>query len=606
MIRGMNRRVICVCLAVAATATNASAKPDWLLLDKEKVHALIRESAAKIEEKYKGKCPEADGMVQQVEEALAASEPEKPDKSDRQRMLAAKLKLFDGEVKFSSGFLYLTGLVFDNSEEGYTQRYQERETSTTTGAAEVWRWLEMKDAARHLKWEGKKEMCIQRAQGAARALVSREPKNAEAHTLLGLTLEWSNEKMAELRTALKLDQGQLLAQCEILDRRITQALETVALREETSLEEKPKTLVRTMHARALTEEETLAYGRLAEGLQKEVLKLRTLAQERRDLRAYFQTMYLELEIKMQHEQTKVAATRGEEEDFETFEARWNSQMTPCMFSMFGDEEQMKSLLKLADGNAEAMGAALLLSVLADVLRNNDTRIQASENRVETIRRGTDRLMEMARAEDSVEAARAAEGAFLTDLVQHMQPETKPERVDMLLRAIQLDPFRSRTQNLLVLLCSGAVSKDWDPQGMAAVRRMLLVLQPGVYAQRSWAESAATLLHDWPEAQRQLDACLKESPDDVVLMCQKASTFLLESQSKAAQKKANFYYDRMGSLMEKQMPELSQADLGFLARNEILHLLICGKNNEAREGLATAREQHLLEEKECKKLEKLLP
>lgn len=93
----MNRRLACYpCLLLAASlASSALQAADEPLFKppfkQEELHSLIREVAAKVEEKYKGVHPEADGLMQRVEETLAAPEPPTADEDDRQQMLTKKL-----------------------------------------------------------------------------------------------------------------------------------------------------------------------------------------------------------------------------------------------------------------------------------------------------------------------------------------------------------------------------------------------------------------------------------------------------------------------------------------------------------------------------------
>jgi hypothetical protein len=240
---------------------------------REELHVLIREVAAKIEEKYKGAHPEADGLVQRVEETLAVPESPEANQADRQLKLVKEMVPMSVAAGFNSSIGGIRGAVFDSGDTGYMQRYQDLESASTRDAEEVWRWLEMTDAAQRLKWQDKAEVCSQRALGAARGLISREPKNAAAYALLGLAFEWSDEKLTALQTALKLDPKQPLALYELLERRVLQVLESAALRRETGLEEKPKTrqeVSRALFDRPLTEEEALAFERQQEALRHEV------------------------------------------------------------------------------------------------------------------------------------------------------------------------------------------------------------------------------------------------------------------------------------------------------------------------------------------------
>ena len=216
-----------------------------------------------------------------------------------------------------------------------------------------------------------------------------------------------------------------------------------------------------------------------------------------------------------------------------------------------------------------------------------------------------RLLEMANADESLQAARAAEAVFGMELGLTMVMQREPTHLEMLLRAVHLDPFRQRTQHMLMGLCSKMRHKSHFLTAEVVLTQTELALLPSMQTRRICAAATARM-HDWPAAHRHLDTCLKEEPDDLGLLNQKAVTFLRESQSKAAQKKAEFYFHKIESLREKQETKTDKADLKLIARNHILFLMICGKNEEAREELTVAQRTKSLDEKECEELEKLLP
>jgi hypothetical protein len=603
--RLMNCRLLAFCMTGAVLVSTAPGETNGLLLDKDKVHSLIREVAAKIEARYKSERPDADGLLQRVEEALSLPAPAPPNKSDRPQQLAAKMMLMTGGGTFNSGIRSISGAVFDNTEAGFMQRYQDLESASTKDAAEAWRWLEMADAARFLNWQEKKEVCTQRAQGAARALISREPKSAEAHALLGLSLEWSAEKLAALQTSLRLDPKQPLALNELLYHRVSQALEAAVLRRGTRLEEESKDVTRDLFDHPLSDAEAIVYDRQASELQHELTTLFTLAEKRGDLRTYISNVLLLSILKKQNDMVTAASRRHPEEEFESFQSRTNNGVMNHMFSILADEKILKPALKLADGNPEATGAILLMAIVGDGLFSKSAGRPPSEALIEITRPALERLTEMAAADESPQAARSAEAVFLADFARSMMLDRKPALVNHLMRAIQLDPFRQRTQNILMLLCTGAVSKDDDLPAAAALSFTNLALMPNLQSRKICAAITANA-HDWPTAHRQLDACLRKQPDDLNLLNQKAVTFLRESQSKAAQKKATIYFQKIESLLTKMDERPDASDLKLIATNHILFLIMGGKNDEAREELKEVLEENILSEQECADLTKLLP
>jgi len=604
----MNRRVICLCLAGAAMASTTHVAADDLLLDKEKIHVLVREVAAKIEEKFKSVHPEADGLVQRVEETLAAQEPSTPNEDDRELKLAQNMILMQSAAAFKSMIGGVRGAVFDDSATGYMQRYQDLESANTDNAEEVWRWLEMASAAQHLAWQDKAEICSQRALGAAHAFVSRQPKNAEAYALLADSLEWSNEKMAALQTALKLDPKQPQALTALIYRRMEQALETAALRRETSLEEpskEPQELAHALFDRPLSAEETLVFERRQEALRLELVRLQKLAQERGDMTTYLKTVHLLTILKQQLDEVTLASNHKAEESFEQFQIRLGIMRTKGVLTLFADDALLQAALELAASDPEATGSIMLTVLASDAARAQTTQQGPSELHMEIIRKTLGRMVEMATAEDNRRAARAAESAFTIEFGLMMMLGREPTHLDLLLRAVHLDPFRQRTQHMLMGLCMGMFSKDKDIAAATALTLTELALLPSLQTRRTCA-AAATKMHDWPAAHHYLDSCLKEKPDDLGLLNQKAVTFLRESQSKAAQKKAEFYFHKIKSLREKPEVKPSKDDLRLIASNYIIFLMLGGKNDAAREELAVVKRDKLLGDKECKELEKLLP
>ncbi|WP_395741936.1 hypothetical protein [Prosthecobacter sp.] len=600
----MHRRLTCLCLAVAAmSCAILRAGENELLLDKEKVHALIREAAAKIEEKYKASRPEADGLAQRVEQVLSTPAPPPP--ADRPQKLAVKLLLMSNEGSFHSGIRGISGAVFDNTPTGFAQQYQDLESTSARDAAEVWRWLKMADAARVLKWQDKKELCTQRAVGAARALVSREPKNAEAHALLALSLEWGAEKLAELQTALRLDPRQPVALNEMLDHRIAQGLEAAATRQGTRLEEKSRDVTQALFDHPLNEEEAVAYERQLIDMEHELKKLFSLAQERGDLWTHLNNIVLQSSLAQNRDLVAAAADRPPDEDLEKFRDRMKNLLMKHLFSLLSDEKLLTPSLKLADGDPEATGAIVLMAILGDGMNAKAEGRPPSEEVRNICRPAIDRLAEMAAATSTVRAARAAEAVLLADLSRCFLLEEPPKKVDQLMRAIHLDPFRPRTQTILMLLCSGELSKDRDVPAVTALSMTELALLPDLTRRRACAAWLARV-GDWPAAHHLLDTCLRDHPDHIGLLNQKASTLLRENQSKASQKKAAVYFNKIEAVLDKPDASPDPSELTPLARNHILFLMIGGKNDEAREELAKAGDNGILDAEECQKLEKLLP
>lgn len=449
----MNGRFACCCAFFAVTAAPAQ---DEIPLKKEEIHALIREVAPKIEERFKGASPEADGLVQRVEEALALPPPPPKGEGDRAQRLARALTLATGSAGFKCSISGPRGAVFDDEEGGHLQRYRHLENATAADSEEVWRWLEMQHAARQLKWDNEKETCTQRAQGAARAFVSREPKNALAHTLRALTLDWDAdgvEKLAALQDALKLDPKQPLAQYVMLSRRADKALDTAALRQPTALEEKtPRNVERALFDQPLSEEERLAFEKNQDSLRRETEQLIVLARDRGDLNACLKILDLLVDFQRQRIKVALSASRAADDAFEAYQAKVAIAMVNTVFDVFNDDAHLRDALELAKDDVESTGSILLIAVLGDAMHALRDKHPLKPSRQEIFSRQLSSLVTLAGSEETKRAARAAEAVCIIEMGLMMALQRPPQHLDLLLRAIRLDPFRLRTQSLVMGLC----------------------------------------------------------------------------------------------------------------------------------------------------------
>ncbi|WP_395717685.1 hypothetical protein [Prosthecobacter sp.] len=594
-------------LLLAFSLLSAEEGVEEFVFPKDELNALIRETAAKIEERFKSEHAEAEGLVRRVEEILALPSPVKPDEGDRPRWLASKLTLVNAQAGFNSSITGVRGAIFDDSEIGHLQRYHDQEHASAKDAAEVWRWLEMAQSARHLKWKDKEQMCEERAIGAARAFISREPKNALAHAMLGVALDWGAEKFATLKTALKLDSQQLLASYAMLDRRVDLAFESAVLRREISMDEKARDvqeLYQALFAHALTDEERNVWLKQQDGLRREVVALLKLAHEKRDLTVFLKAVGLLNFLPLQQTRMMLASKRGADDTFQNFEGRMHMAMMEYMFSVFRNDELLAAALDLASDDPESMGAVLLIALVGDGMHVMRDQQRPSKTRDEILGRTLKHLLDMAAADESLRAAHAAEAAFMMECAMSMLRQRGPEHMELLLRAIKLDPFRLRTQKMLAMACMGMPGTKENKPAAVALMQTQLALMPNLQTRRMCA-GAMSMLEAWPEAHKMLDDCLKEKPDDLGLLNQKAVTYLRENQSRATQKKVEAIFRKMDALRTQSLSDTDKESLKLVTRNHILFLMIGGKNEAAREQLAVAGRDKLLEEKECQELEGLL-
>lgn len=600
----MKRLLVCFsCVLFGGLTCFAQLNEAVAQIEEADVHALLRETAVKVEERFRGVHEEADELAQSVDEILAAPTPPKTGEGDRNQQRAAAMQLMSMSTGASATLASVRGFVFDDSRAGHSQRYQELEAAKHDDEGDVLRWLEMRHMAGQLKWEEKEKLCEQRALGAARALVAREPKNAEAHALLAAAMRWENpaETLKTLHTALDLDARLPRALELMLDRRILKALESAALRRESGLDEKVPTHVeRLLYDKPLSEEEMLTLGKKQDELRREAELLLKLAQERGDLATYLLTLERLAKLRRHARMAALAAKRGPDVSYEQYLQQTLQSSIQLFFTIFADEGRLREALRLAADDAEATGAVMLVALTADAMAAFSTGKAPSAARMTLAEETTRRLAVMAGADSSLKAARASESACIIQLIALMLGH-KPPHADMILRTIRLDPFRHRTLNMLLALCM----QKQDVRGARAVTQIQLALVPD-HETRRIAAAAASKMQDWPAAQRLLDACLKEKPNDVSLLNQRAATLLRENQSKATQRRAAVIYDKIEKLLEEDKAALPDRDnLEVLVQNGVLFLTICGRSEEAENRLAAAVKAGMISEKGAKELEQWL-
>ncbi len=603
-LRDVKLRVLLTWLLPFAAFAADDPSPKFDLVP-EQVQALLLRTAARIQEKFQRVHPEADGLVATVEGILAMPVPEKKDhEDDPAARLAADMDLMTASFGFGVNLGGVDGYIFDSSEIGHRQTYHDLELQAADGAAEVRRWLEMKFRAEKLEWKDKTAMCAQRAISKARALVSREPKNAEAHTLLAFALAWdddsASEKLDSLQTALKLDPKNALARQMMLERRVDKAAEAAAHRREYRLDEKaPQTAERAFYDRTLDEDELNAFTRVTEALRAEAARTLANAYEQRDLAAYLRTLNTGMSV----ENNLAVATRSRQRDpsqsFEDFSMQNMALYLPRLFSLLDDEKRARGAIELASGNGEALGTLVILGLLGRMnhLMHSASGASAVTDDMLFIPGLQEQIVRLAREGEGKNAARACEAVCLVEMMRTMVG-MQPRHQDLVLRMIELDPFRHRTLQNLLAACMAAENTR---TAAAAITRMQLAVLPCLLTRRQSAAAAASL-HDWESAHSLLDSCEKENPGDLMVLSQRIVTTLRQSQSRAAIKKAALLYGDItpDTILEKTAA-LEKGDRQQFLENFVLHLVLNRENQVAASLLTRLVEEKILDANSEKKL-----
>ncbi|MBL9131573.1 MAG: hypothetical protein JNG86_10260, partial [Verrucomicrobiaceae bacterium] len=257
--------------------------------------------------------------------------------------------------------------------------------------------------------------------------------------------------------------------------------------------------------------------------------------------------------------------------------------------------------ELASGNGEALGTLLALGFIGRM--NQLMRSAASPSGVTDAMLFAPGLQEqiirLAREGEGENAARACEAVCLVEMMRAMTGK-QPQHQDLVLRMIELDPFRHRTLQYLLGACMAAENTR---AAATAITRMQLAVLPCMLTRRQSAAAAASM-HDWDTAHRLLDACEKDKPGDLMVLSQRVATTLRQSQSKAALKKAGLLYGPItaDTVLEKTAA-LSKDDRQPFLQNFLLHLALQRETETASQLLKQAVEAKALDEKSADEIKK---
>jgi hypothetical protein len=446
----------------------------------------------------------------------------------------------------------------------------------------------------------------ERAIGAARALVSREPKNADAKALLAAALDWQDdscpETLASIEAALKLEARHPLALELLHARHIDKLLETAAFRRPALPGEKlPGDINRQLYDHPLSAEELAAFQQQKAMLERETEVLLENAYQRRDTAAFLRLVDDSLQLRIKEASAQASHQRDPGHSFEEFLGHTMMAYTWAVFSLFEKPERLKQAVDLAGKDSEALGTIFILGVGVRAMNamKSGRSLSIEDHEMEDVIMS--RLAEIARADDSTNAARASEAIGIAGMFSVMSGRP-PVHPDLFFRALQLDPFRHRA---LGLLLGGCMAVDPTAISAAAVMEMQLAVLPNLWTRRQCAAAAAKL-HDWDTVFRHLDACAREKPGDLMVLNQRVATTLRQSQSKASIKKAALYYDGItaDNLLEKTK-DLSNDDRLEFIENFFLHLVLRRENEVAQTLLNQIAEAGILGEKAVKEWQELL-
>ncbi len=549
-----------------------------------------------IEKERAGVNARAEGLARRVEGMLARKEQaEALAEAAPQRALAKRMTVLATQFDVGTGVSAMGGF-FEVTTGGKVQRYEELEAGQAQGVEEVWRLLELANLADLLRWPEKEKSHRAAAVEAARKLAAREPQEPGAQVALAMALDWGIEKRQVIEAVLERDAGEPLARQMLLVRQVDKALESAVLRKEVPLEDEETEVIRGLYDRPLSEAERQTLKSSLEALWQHAELVLQEARQRGDMRAYLRTLTLLQAMDAKTQMVETAAKGDPDEGFLLFQARCSLLTTVTVMSMI-KARHVRDLLAMAGDDPEMVGRILFLALtsgMMDTAARMTAGREASELPLELIGKHFARLVEMAGAGGDERAARAAEAVAAVEWVMYVALRREPYYWEMLPRAIRLAPCLYR--NLVLLTAWNASQRDFAALG--ALTEMRIALAPNSQAHRERAASCVRL-GDFAAAHRHLDDCLKEAPEDVMLLNQKAVTWLREDPAGEGLAKAAAIYDPILSRLHPHLLDLEEAEREVLACNVALFLVLSGKDDEAEALLKNVSAAKLLSEEKIK-------
>jgi tetratricopeptide (TPR) repeat protein len=385
----------------------------------------------------------------------------------------------------------------------------------------------------------------------------------------------------------------------LLDRKINKAQEAAAFRRPTGLGEKsPGDVMRQLYDHPLSAEEVAAFSREADVLGKEAVQTLHNAAEQKEFAAFMMATQLMPTLRARLTEAAASQKRAPDISYEEFTGQTLRKNMLLFFELFQSTGHAAKAAQLAGEDAEAIGAvALLVFTSRFVTAMRQGREPAAED-LALVAAMQKMLVEIARADDSVRAARACEAVSAFGIMSVLAGR-RPEHPELLLRAVQLDPFRHRNLSFLIGLSMTLKEKRYATA--AAVVEMQLAVLPNPLTRRQ-AAAVAARLHDWDAALRHLDAADKEKPGDLGVLSQRIATLLRQSPSKATIKKTGLLYgDITPDTVLEKTGGMEKDERKEFIHNHLLHLIIAQRSADAEMELKAAVEAGIFSEEEAKEL-----
>jgi len=591
--------------ALLALASLQASAPDLGEIDIAKLEPVMLEAARRIEAKYGRKHPEAQGLVERVEAILRTEAPEKRDPVGAEK-LAREMAVFTLTMAINPSLGAHSGVLLDRGKLAQAAYYQRLESRVDTDAGEVQRWLKMADAAEALEDEAKKSLCLDRAAGAARALITREPNNARAQALLADALGWREgleaETLKALQQALKLDEEQLLARLLMHERKIGQLGEETFTRQSARLEDRffnDMELLKKSHANPLTEDELAAMKKKATPCIESSGTLMKEAMEAGDFVIFCRTWKAELHLLNLVLVAKLPKEMPHDTDAKAMQAAYLQGTMKNFVKVMSHKTEAGAALLLAGTDAERVGGVALCYALGLFMQAGASGQPPDAQALTVIDTAMQRLEEISQRRKGPDAARAYESLVMLATFLGMAGQKVPQNIDESL----IEALKQDSEGYLTLSMLTGLAKE-EPASQAFAE-MLLAILPNQMNRRMCA-ACASAMGDWDSAFRHLDVLRKEAPDDLKVLSQRVATLLKQNLSSVSlDKAASLYADVNADNIITKTAALEADERTAFLKNYALFLALRHQKENALSLLTKAMEEKVIKEGEATKLRELI-
>ena len=590
---------------VAVTASLQAGPFKEALIDRTKLETVILEAAGKVEEKYSGQNADARDLKERVQGILQMPALDE-EESKGAAMLSQKMSLLTFHFGIQPGMGGHSGLQADRGKQAQAANYHRLENLKAEGEEEVLRWMQMAESAGSMKDEEKERRCQDKAVGTARALVTREPNNAQAHALLADALGWRKgleaETLQSMQKALKLDSRNLLARFIQYSRQINQVAEETFSRKPARLEDplgNDFSHLEQSRANPLSEEETAALAKRCEGLLQESEALVKDADSAGDFITFCRLWECQTDLLRLVTIGKLPKQMPAETPLENMQGAFlQAGVMKSMAQVLCQPAEAALALKLAGDDTHRAGAVAVCCAMGLFFKAGLTQQPPGEGDMKAIQGALARLEELSRQSEDVHASHAFEAIGMIDCLIGLITQKAPQRLDTLTEALRLDPEGYLTLTLLI-----GVTSDQDlRQAMYALCEIQNAILPSQDNRKTLA-AAASLMQDWDTAFRHLDMLRKEAPDDLGLLNQRIVTMLRQNQSNATFETVTALYG--GDVNEERTKSLGPEERVTFIRNYILFLAMKRNKDKALELVSQMRELKILQDKDVEELRSLI-